>query len=305
MRRSLLLLALAAAALPARAQAPASEEGKDPALVNPGAVRRQADDLRDAVASPRTTNSDVRVQAAGFFEGLQRETPVVRPAPHLMDRENVNGRVGTVDGMIETAQGRYDHYKLTSPEVPDTRLDDAVAYARALREAKRADFDKTGAMAENQMGVFRYAKESLEGGLVELNGRMALMATRIGEAFTYATLVHEAAHAKARAAGRLSPEKVIDGEIEAYRVQYKWLKIVDPKEERLIVLHVTLSIYQQRHPEDRVTAQAISYVSHLIDLYDTGGEERALREYVEKLGYEDGDKDHDGGVKAGATPLRA
>jgi hypothetical protein len=309
MRRILLGL-LMGVALPLRAQTgPAPVEdasaSKDPVLVNPDAVRKQADELHDAVASPTTTDSGVHDRAAGFFEGLQRETPLVRPTPHFMDRERVDGHVGTVDGMIETAQARYDHYKLTTTEVPATELDESIKYARGLREDKRADFDKAGRMAENQMGVFRYAKDKLEGGLVELNGRMALMATRIGEAFTYATLVHEATHAKARASGRLTPEQVIDGEVEAYRVQYRWLKVVDPSEERLIVLHVTLSIHLKRHPEDRVTAQAVSYVTHLIDLYDTNGEDDKIREYVKKLGYEDGDHDHDGGVNPAATPVRA
>ena len=298
----MLLGLLLGATLPARAQ---TASGKDPLLVSPDTVRKQTEDLRDAVASPSSTDYGVHSQAAGFFEGLQRETPMFRPPVHVMDRERVDGHVGTVDGMILTAQQRYDHYKMTSTEVPDPELDGAISYAKGLREQKRADFDKTGAMADNQMGVFRYAKEKLDGGMVELNARMALLATRIGEAFTYATLVHEAAHARARAAGRLTPDKVIDGEVEAYRVQYRWLKLVDPSEERLVVLHVTLSKYLKMHPEDRVTAQAISYLSHLVDLYNTEGDEKKIREYVKKLGYEEGDHDHDGGVNPAASPLRA
>ncbi|MDE2140864.1 MAG: hypothetical protein KGL74_00190 [Elusimicrobia bacterium] len=307
MRWALLGLLLGAA-YPLRAQtgpAPDEASGDAPAVVDPEAVRHQADDLRDAVASPHTTDYGVHDQAAGFFEGLVRETPLVRPKAHIMDREPVDGHVGTVDGMIATAQQRYDHYKMTSTDVPDPELDAAVVYAKKLRDEKRADFDKKGDMADNQMGVFRYAKASLEGGIVEINARMALMATRIGEAFSYATLVHEAAHARARSEGRLSPEKVIDGEVEAYRVQYRWLKIIDPSEERLVVLTVTLHKYSQLHPDDRVTAQAVDYLAHLVDLYNTGGDDAKLREYVKKLGYEDGDHGHDGGVNPAAAPMRA
>jgi hypothetical protein len=303
----MLLGLLIGAALPLRAQTGPSDASANqgPITVKAEDLSRHADDLHDAVASPSRDVFSIHDQAAGFFDRIQSETPAVRAKPHFMDRERVDGRVGTVDGMIQTAQERWDHYKMKTTAVPPAELDGAIAYARDLREQKRADFDKTGQMPENQMGVFRYAKAKLEGGMVELNARMALMATRIGEAFTYATLVHEAAHAKARAAGRLTPEHVIDGEVEAYRVQYLWLKVVDPSMDRLIVLHVTLSIYQKQHPADRVTAQAISYVSHLIDLYDTGGEEAKLREYVKKLGYEEGDHDHDGGANPAATPLRA
>ncbi|MFI5345935.1 MAG: hypothetical protein ACHQ51_06130 [Elusimicrobiota bacterium] len=308
MRRILLGLMLGAA-LPLRAQtgpAPADDSsGAAPALVNPEAVRKQNDELRDAVASPSSSDYGVHDRAAGFFESLQRETPLVRPVAHYMDREPLDGHVGTVDGMIATAQQRYDHYRMKSADIPNPELDRAIAYAKDLRDQKRADFDRTGAMAENQMGVFRYAKDKLEGGMVQINARMALLATRIGEAFAYATLVHEAAHARARAEGRLTPEKVIDGEVEAYRVQYRWLKLVDPSGERLIVLHDGWSNYMKKHPEDRVTALAITYVEHLVDLYNTDGDERKLREYVKKLGYEEGDNGREGGVNPAASPIRA
>lgn len=303
MRRTLAVAALLAS-LPLGASADGAVDGR-PTPVDTASVQKQADDLHDAVASPSASNGQVRDQAGMFFEGLQRETPVVRAHAHFMDREPVTGERGTIEGMLDTAQARYDHYKLKTSEIPAAELDGAIAYARKMREEKREDFDRRGAMPENQMGVFRYAKEKLEGGMIEVNGRMALIATRIGMAFSYATIVHEAAHAKARAEGRLDPKRVIDGEVEAYRVQYRWLKIVDPKEERLMVLHVTLSKYLEQHPDDRITAQAISYVSHLIDLYDTGGEDSKIREYVQKLGYEEGDHDHDGGVNPSASPVRA
>ena len=90
------------------------------------------------------------------------------------------------------------------------------AFAEHLQ---RADFDRSGAMSANQMGEFRYAKGTLDAGMIEINGRMALIAVRIGQAFSYATLVHESTHGRAHAEGRLSPEQVIDGEVEAYRVQ--------------------------------------------------------------------------------------
>ncbi len=309
------LLLLIAAALPLRAQetpetaetapaaAPANGDAKkDPILVNPAEIQTQADQLHDAVASPSVDDFRVHSQAAGFFENVQRETPLVRPAPRRMDREPVDGRVGTIDGMLETAQQRYDHYKMTATEVPAADLENAVGYAKVMRDDKRADFDKTGKMAENQMGEYVYAvKDALDAGKVEINGRMALMATRIGEAFSYATLVHEAAHAKARADGRLTPDKVIDGEVEAYRVQYRWLKVIDPSAERMIVLHSTLNLYLKRHPEDQVTRASISYLEHLLQLWDTGGEDGKLREMIRKLGYEDGDSNHGGGVNPAAA----
>jgi hypothetical protein len=304
--RALALGLLIGTALSARAQtAQAPDADNGPLLVRPEAVSRQAEDLRDAVASPSVSDYAVHQQAEHFFGNIQSETPVVRARFRRMDREHVDGRVGTVDGMIETAQQRWDHYRMRTAEVPAAELDGAIVFAKDLRRQKRADFDPSGRMPENQMGVFRYAKDQLQGGMVQLNARLAMITTRLGEAFAYATLVHEAAHAKAREEGRLSPERVIDGEVEAYRVQCRWLKVVDPSEERLFVLHSALTMRLQSRPEDRISAQALSYVVHLIELYDTDGDEAKLREYIKKLGYEEGDHDHDGGADPAAAPIRA
>ena len=306
------LLLMIAAAIPLRSQetledasapSPAGDDAlKGPIRVNSAAIQTQADELHDAVASPSVDNFSVHSQAAGFFENVQRQTPLVRPAPRAMDREAVDGRLGTVDGMLKTAKARYDHYKMTTTEVPAADLERAVAYAKELRENKRADFDKTGKMDENQMGEFVYGlKEALDAGKVEINGRMALIATRIGEAFSYATLVHEAAHAKARAEGRLSPEHVIDGEVEAYRVQYHWLQAIDPRGERMIVMISTLELYMKRHPEDLITRASISYLQHLLTLWDTGGDDQKLRVMIKNLGYEEGAENHGGGVNSAAA----
>jgi hypothetical protein len=129
---------------------------------------------------------------------------------------------------------------------------------------------------------------------------MAVLATRIGEAFSYATYVHEAAHAKARKEGRLDPARTLDNEVEAYGVQYQWLKVIDPRAERMIVMHSTLKLHLQLHPEDKASVLAVSYLEHLLQVWDTNGEEAKLKEMVIKLGYKD-----DGGVDPAATPIRA
>ncbi|HXT00519.1 MAG TPA: hypothetical protein VN915_07575 [Elusimicrobiota bacterium] len=292
-RTPLLAALLLAAALPARAQ---NDQG--PVLVDAGAVRADVDQLRDAVASPANDDAGVRGRASAFFDGVPGRTPYFRPAPRVMDRENVDGRVGTIDGMLDEAQKRWDHYKFTTAEVPDARLDAAVAYAKDLRGQHRVMFDPQ--LPENQMGEFRYSKDKADDGVVKLNARLALLATRIGEAFAYATVVHEAAHAKARQEGRLKPETTIDNEVEAYRVQYQWLKVIDPRAERMIVLQSTLKLHLQLHPQDKVSLLSKSYVEHLLQLWDTKGEEAALKEMIKKLGYS-----NEGGVTPGATPIRA
>jgi hypothetical protein len=294
-RTPLVAALLLLAALPLRAQ----ETGQNgPALVAAGAVQADVDQLRDAVASPSHDAISVRASASGFFDGVPSRTPSFRPAPRVMDREAVDGHVGTIDGMIDEAQKRWDHYKFTTASVPDARLDAAIAYAKDLRGQKRVDFDPK--MAENQMGEFTYSKDKTDDGVIKLNARLALLATRIGEAFSYATLVHEAAHAKARAEGRLKPETTIDNEVEAYGVQYQWLKVIDPRAERMIVMHSTLKLHLQLHPEDKVSLLTVSYLEHLLQVWDTNGEEAKLKDLVKKLGYKE-----DGGVDPAATPIRA
>lgn len=313
MSRTLLLLAAALAlALPSRASdapvyaspdAPAGEKGPD--RVDPQTLRDQSEKLRDAVAAPATPDAALHFGAASLFEAVQRETPAVGRGLPRIDREPVDGHPGTIDGMIKTAEQRWDHYKMTTHEVPPADVEASLLYAQSLRREKRLDFDRTGAMPENQMGVFRYAKDKLEGGIIEVNQRMMLIATRLGEAFSYATLIHEAAHARARAAGRLDPKKVVDGELEAYRVQYWWLKAVDPKGERLAVLQGTLTFWLKKHPEDKISRMSLHYVDHLAELYNTDGEEPRLKDLIKRLGYEDGHGDEDGGVREGAEPMRA
>ena len=315
MRRAWLGLLLAAvAALPLRAQespdsaatapAAANDGSKGPLHVDPQAIQKGADDLHDAVASPNVTEFSVHSQAAGFFENVQRETPIVHPAPRKMDRETVNGQVAAIDGdkdaMMESAQKRYDHYRLTTREVPSDDLAKSVDFAKDMRAQNRADFDHDGKMPDNDLGVFRYNKDQAGGGVIELNPILQAVATRIGPAFCYLTLVHEGAHALARSLGWLSPEHVIDGEVFAYRVQYQMLKVLDPSAERTIVLLSTLQLELEKHPEDLVTRASIGILKFQLDLWDTHGEEPKLREMIKRLGYEEGD-----GVNPGAKPVRA
>jgi hypothetical protein len=293
-RKPLVAALLLLTALPLRAQ---DAGDKGPARVSAGVVQADVDQLHDAVASPSVTEYGVRNRASAFFDGVPSHTPSFRPAPRVMDREPVDGHVGTIEGMMDEAQKRWDIYKMTAA-LPDPKLDAAIAYAKDLRGQKRVDFDPK--LPENQMGEFRYSQDKLDDGVIKLNARLALLATRIGEAFAYATLVHEAAHAKARVEGRLDPKKTMDNEVEAYGVQYRWLKVIDPRAERMIVMHSTIQLHLQVHPEDQVSRLSLSYLEHLLQLWDTNGEDGKLRDLIKKLGYKD-----DGGMDPGATPIRA
>jgi hypothetical protein len=291
--RSLLLVGILSVSAAAQTAA------TGPRRVDPEGLRRRNAEVQEAGSSPAVDAAAARDKAAGFFDILQRSTPFARPAERHMDREIVDGRMGTMKGFVDTAQQRFDYYKLHTNDVPPAEIEETVAHARKLNDEGRADFDRTGTMADNQMGVFRYVRTEWQG-LVKLNAHLAMIATRIGEAFAYATLVHEAGHSRAREEGRLHPEKVIDGELEAYRIQYRWIKIIDPSAERMIVLHSTLRLRLKAHPEDRVTAAAVGYLEHLLQVYDTNGEEPKLRELIDRLGYEENQ-----GASSPTSPTRA
>ncbi|MFI5351048.1 MAG: hypothetical protein ACHQ2Z_16005 [Elusimicrobiota bacterium] len=288
-------LLLLLAALPLRAQ---QLDQNAPTRVSARVVQAEVDQLHDAVASPAVDNYGVHARAAAFFDGVPSETPVMRPTRGGIDRERVDGHEGSIDGMLVEAQKRWELYKNSTKEVPDQKLGAAIAYARELRRRDRIEFD--AGMPEKQMGEFRYPKEDASDlGAIKLNERLTLLATRIGEAFSYATLVHEAAHAKARADGRLDPARTIDNEIEAYRVQCLWLKAIDPRAERMVVMISTLKLHLQKHPTDDVSKLSLNYVEHLLEIWDTDGEAPKLRELIKKLGYQDG------GVDPAATAIRA
>lgn len=301
MRAAALALLLGLAPAGARAAAPAADKPAPPDPVTPAFVAAQMEPLRDALADPGASPARLSGEAASFFRGLQRETPSVHAPMREMARETVAGTPGTIDAILAEGRRRYDHYRLTTGAVPPADLAASASYARDLRAQGREGFDRKGELTPAEMGVFTYAKGSLEGGVVSINRLMAGVAALIGRAFAFSTLVHEATHALARAQGRLSPRAVVDGEVEAYRVEYEWLTVMDPSRERTATMYYSLRARSWAHPDDPVTKAALSYLEHLIRLRDTGGKTRELKAFVRDLGYEDGRDGKDGGVKAGAT----
>ena len=180
--------------------------------------------------------------------------------------------------------------------------------SRALQEAKRLDYDSEGQLAENQMGIFKYLRDRLSGGVVKLNERMRILSMLVGDAFTYATVAHESQHSLDRSAGRLTPEQEIAGEINAFRTQYLWLELMDPTGERMLTLWVPLKrrFAIEKDPEIKhALGDAITYLEHLSDVRTTGGKDDKLKKLVEKLGYTDGHKHEADGHRGAGSPSSA
>ncbi|MBI5245638.1 MAG: hypothetical protein HY923_00530 [Elusimicrobia bacterium] len=287
-----LFLAAPALAYDAAPAAPAPQE-----FVDPGTLKARADALRDAVADPSVSDISVKTRSAGFFDKLPEQTLVVPVRVRLMDREPVAGKLGTVEGMQAEADRRIEKWKREHVEPPPPELDGAVDEARALKNSKRLDYDDKDELKENQLGIYKYVVNSVEGGYVKLNERLKILTAVVGECFTYATVAHEARHSRDRALGKLSPEKEIAGEISAYRTQYQWLKLMDPTGERMLTLHGSLRVQRDRATDPKLKNllnQGVVYLEHLSDVVETNGKEEELKKLVERLGYSD-HHDHEHG----------
>lgn len=298
---ALLALLIAVPALAAQpAPAPAAQE-----FVDPATLRARADALRDAVADTAVSDVSVKTRSQGFFDKLPQETLVVPVRHRLMDREPVAGKLGTIEGMQAEADRRIENWKRTHTEPPPPDLESAVNQARQLKDSERLSYDTEGQLRENQMGIFKYMRDSLDGGYVKLNETMKILTALVGECFTYATVAHEAQHARDRAAGRLSPEKEIEGEVSAFRIEYLWLKLMDPSGERMLTLHGTLRLERDRASDPKLKAilsESVTYLEHLSEIIETNGQDDKLKKLVERLGYSDG---HDHEHRSASSPTSA
>ncbi len=302
-------LALLLIATPAFADqpAPAAQDFVDPAV-----LKARADALRDAVADHNVSDVSVKSRAYGFFDKLPEERLVVAVGNYRrMEREPVTGTVGSIAGMTDEADRRIEQWKRTHSEPPPPDLEASIASARALKDDKRLSYDNEGQLAPNQMGIFQYMRDRLDGGFVKLNERMKILGILVGDAFTYATVAHEGQHARDRAAGLLTPEDEVAGEVRAFRTQYYWIKTMDPSGERMLTLHAGLKIWLGRETDPAIKMalnEAVVYLEHLSDVVSTNGKEDELKKLVDQLGYKDGKHDHTDGHDHGrgaASPTSA
>ncbi len=300
---TLLALTFLLIAAPAFADQPAPGDAPQE-FVDPGILKARADALRDCVADTRVSDISVKSQAYGFFDKLPEERLVVASGNYRrMEREPVAGKVGSIEGMQEAADRRIAEWKRTHREPPPPEITATIAEARALSASKRLTYDTRDELSANQMGLFQYMRNSVSGGVVKLNEHMKLLGVLVGDAFTYATVAHEAQHSRDHAAGTLTPEAEIAGEVNAFKTQYLWLKLMDPTGERMLTLHGSLKMWARRETDDKVRIalnEAVTYLEHLSDVVETNGDKAELEKLVKKLGYAD-EHDHDGNKNRGAA----
>lgn len=198
-----------------------------------------------------------------------------------------DGKEKTVDQLITGGERALSDLGLGVPP-PDLR--DAVAGVRESHRAGLMSFADD--MNPRQMGRFLFTEGRAETGSTQINSRMAQMAGIIGLPFAFMTPLHEWVHEKWHREGRLSTQRVIEGELPAFMAQFRWLQWVDPHGERLAYAREWLANQKRGGAHGGLIDDAEAYLQHAADVRQTGGDERRMLELIERLGYRDGAGHH-------------
>ncbi|MDX6770528.1 MAG: hypothetical protein SF051_13420 [Elusimicrobiota bacterium] len=250
----------------------------------------QVAEVAKVAADPAASPVAVRVTAQNFFDSVPKTVVVVKAEFSGWDMgrgELGQGELVSAKDLINAGNERVRDLGL---EVP-TPLRDAVASASTLHDGGAVRFAE---LAPEQMGMYRYARQRVESGVIELNHRLSEIAAVIGARFAYATVAHEAGHREAHEHGRLSDDRVVEGELEAFKVQYDWLVAVDPRGERLPYAIEALNRQIEAGRGGSLAQDCRRFLAHLAELRQTGRDDRRLRELIERLGYREGHGHHEG-----------
>lgn len=254
-------------------------------------MHQEVSQLKDAVADHAATDGTIYRLAQDFFGRIPSSKIVVHVNLRGWDREPTPPAApADVKRLVASAEQRLAFY---DKEIPKP-MAEAMSYARGMQQNGRADFDRKGELADHEMGVYNYWLNKAELGTIKLNELLSFLATKVGDAIAFATLIHESAHARDQQAGKLNGTDVVAGEVSAFTTQYQWLKVADPYDERICYLRAAFMAAQRERPS-RLGAMGLSYLDHLAELQATQGDPKAIQSMVEKLGYKDGgDHRHDG-----------
>lgn len=268
-----LALAIALAAAPARAALNGA-----PAAAVQDAIEKTVTFTNDAVIN----GSDERVYGAGVE--LQRligggRTAVFRPLIAPPPRPDVDGKTADIDDLLREGRDRLTKAGARAKN----ELWKNLSLQESLAAQQRVGVD--AGLADNEMGVFRFNHGHASEGRIDVNPWLSGIVTKVGRAFGAATLFHEAGHA---GDGAIDSEGVIDGEITAFQIQYKWLCLVDPTGHKLAVLRNALAA-QMRASPGKLTKMAIDYAASLDVLRGTGGDPAKIKAFAAQLGYREGE----------------
>lgn len=274
----LLLLAALASAIPAP-QGPSDD------------FKSEVGELKDAVISPATPEPQLYERAKDIFEKMPETKVSVKVQWRGWDRGPApKGEEADVEKLMTAAREKLSDLNVNVP----SDLSGAMGMAGDLQSKGKMSMD--GGLKAEVMGRYEYLRHNAELGAVKLNKALGKIAAKVGELIAFATVAHEAGHARDHQQGKLSPDAVIKGEILAFKTQYHWLKVVDPHGEKVAWLRTVVADQEKSSPSG-MGKTTLAYLEHLAKLHDTNGEESKIEGLVKELGYEEHDHDEDDGHK--------
>jgi hypothetical protein len=159
------------------------------------------------------------------------------------------------------------------------RLDQLNGQGRIRFDPRVRDKDPDKA----DVGLYLYEKGKVHDGDILLSFFLRDMGYLVDLDFLASTLFHEIGHQMDK---DLDPKRVIENEVNAFLLEFQWLRAVDPTGYRLAELRRKLQILKQS-PNKRGAAEliqrALAYTASLDVLVGTGGDRHKLEKYAEKL----------------------
>lgn len=281
-----------------------------PASASPRAGDPGVDTFREKVADVARTAADPAASPSAIWEKgqnlyLNRVDVVVEPDLRGWDfgREALgDGKQKSIDDIITGGERALSDL---GRGVPPPELRDAVAGVRQMQRDGLIEF--SGAMAEQQMGRFLFTEGRPETGQMQVNAVMEYMAGQVGLPIAMMTKLHEYAHYVTHREGRLNTRRVVEGELPAFMMQFRWLAWIDPHGERVAYARAWLQNQVRLGRGGYVAGLSLKYLEHAAEVRATGGDREKMLDLIERLGYRDGGgHHHDGdGHDHGEHPTRA
>lgn len=277
------LLAFPAAAAPGveyTAPVPAA-----PALMETGpvgAIEVETDRLQDALSNPATSKAELHGRAEALFGGMLRpEASAVGgmslrgwDKPDMSSEDSVSGLIDRSGNTIAAAK-----FKTNAEAPPSPELIDAWHSGRELTAEGMVKYDDEDKLGKGTLGAYLYTKTEAIG--IVFNKHFKSIQRWLGDEFAAATAIHESAHARDHGKGQLNAKEVKKGEKQAFETEYKYLRLVDPKGQKLAWARVNFC-----SPDTMAPKLVCDYLTHLakISWYGEKGDWDGL---VSSLGYQD------------------
>lgn len=238
----------------------------------------EIDKLHRSAFNPGVSIPRLYETSHDLLDRLPETKIIVNARPRLWDRDpEPPVTPATVDRLIQSARKRLDE----ADSVPAPEVVDAYRHAQDMNNSGHMNYD---ALKPEQMGVYEYFLDKSKAGTIKLNTLLAAVSTKMGDAWAFATPLHEAQHSLDEKTGKAVKES------KAFRTQYDWVTFIDPFGERLAFL-ITKLMSEVRETASELAKAVLAYATHLRQLRATKGDESKIKTMMATLDY-DGDEPH-------------